>query len=494
MNSTDQDKKLRNYSIFPKEVVSAAVAAGLYPILFYFTNNFTLVNTWSHLGYFLTMFILLPMGVFWLIYRIMSLPKLNKWRKYILPFLSVFTFLFLLKVCLYAGVQKKMILVIILIAVLFARFLYMHLPKLKIIQFILAFIGLITLTPKVISYLNHSEAWLVQPDDIENTVFKNSPNVYFIQPDGYVSTSEMSRGYYAIDNSEFDQFLSLNNFKDYPDFRSNYASTLSSNSATFMMKHHHYNQGEDFGEAFNARDVIITKNSVLDVFKNNGYQTYFLAEKPYLLLNRPEMGYDYCNFDYKDISFIGTGLGAKQDIVTPLREQLRADNNTPKFFFIEIFSPIHIAGLKAHSKGADGEKEIWKKNLDEANVRLKEVVSEIKTHDPNALIVIMADHGGFVGMDYTLQTYKKTQERDIIYSIFSTKMAVHWPDNSAPEYDALLKTGVNTFRILFAYLSENKSYLDFLERDSSYVILNEDAPQGIYEYINEEGEITFKKQ
>ncbi len=41
---------------------------------------------------------------------------------------------------------------------------------------------------------------------------------------------------------------------------------------------------------------------------------------PYLMLNRPDFGYDVSNFNYKDVSYIGTGLGERQDILTPLNE------------------------------------------------------------------------------------------------------------------------------------------------------------------------------
>ena len=40
-----------------------ALAAGLYPLLFYYTNNYKMINSWEHLGYFVSIFLLLPMVV-----------------------------------------------------------------------------------------------------------------------------------------------------------------------------------------------------------------------------------------------------------------------------------------------------------------------------------------------------------------------------------------------------------------------------------------------
>lgn len=484
-------KFLSNNKQYP---VLAAVAAGLYPILFYFSNNYSLVNTWSHVGYFTLYFICIPIVLFIIINRITKIALLSKWQKYVLPFLNVFAFLFLMKVCLYAGIQKKITLGIFLFAGLYAFFLFKQYKKIIVIQLILALIGFMTLIPKIVSQFNYSKDWLEQPDAIEQLVFKKTPNVYFIQPDGYTNFSELKKGYYNYDNSLFENYLKGENFKNYNDFRSNYASTLSSNSATFMMKHHHYNKGASFSEAINARNILITKNAVLDIFKNNNYKTHFLTELPYLLLNRPTMGYDVCNFNYKEIAYIGTGLGERKDILDPLKENIEKDSNIPKFFFIEIFNPGHIHGNKSASLGVEGERDLWVESLERANTMLKKTITIIKEKDPNALIILMADHGGFVGFEYTNQIYTKTQDRDLIHSIFSSTLAIHWPNNEAPDFDDSFKSAVNVFRILFSYLGENESYLSHLQDDGSYVVIKKEYPTGIYQYIDSEGEISLKKQ
>ncbi|KAA3623005.1 MAG: hypothetical protein DWP94_06990 [Flavobacterium sp.] len=472
----------------------AAVGAGLYPIFFYFTNNYTLINTSRHLAYFALMFLLVPMVIFFIAHRISKLDVFGKIRKYVLPFLNIFTFLFLLKVCLYAGLQKKLIVLIFVASFIFAFLLYKHLKKIIVVQFILALIGLISLVPTVITQINYTDEWMNQPDDIENATFTKKPNVYLIQPDGYVNFSELDKGYYKYDNSKFESFLLENNFTNYPNFRSNYASTLASNSATFAMKHHYYNRGTSFSEAINARNVLISSNPVLDLFKKNGYITHFLAQKPYLLLNKPEIGYHKSNFTLDDVAYIGTGLGDPQDIITPLKQFMEEDPGQPKFYFMEIFNPGHIHNRSTDSRGVEGERELWLEGLETANNILREAVNHIKENDPNALIIIMADHGGFVGLEYTKQIYYKTEDRDIIYSIFSSQLSIHWPEDEVPEAGRSIKTAVNVFRPVISYLTDNTSYLEHLQDDGSYVILNKDAPQGIYQYIDDNGNIVIKKR
>jgi len=105
----------------------------------------------------------------------------------------------------------------------------------------------------------------------------------------------------------------------------------------------------------------------------------------------------------------------------------------------------------------------------------------------------MADHGGFVGLDYMKQAQKKSMDRDIIYSIFSSNLLIHWPNNEPPSFDGSLKSSVNLFRIIISYLSNNTKYLSHLQEDISYIPIDTDAPNGIYEYIDNNGKIIFNK-
>lgn len=470
--------------------VLAAVAAGLYPVFFYFNNNFTLVNSWEHLGYFTLVFLVIPIIVFIAANKLAGLTVFTKWQKYVLPFLNMFVFLFLLKLCLYAGLQKKLILVIIVIAGLFAWFLHRHLKKVMVLQFVLAAIVFFNLVPTVIKQLNQSDDWMNLPDDITAATFTKKPNVYFIQPDGYVNFSEIDKGYYEIDNSEFKSYLLAQGFKNYDGFRTNYASTLSSNSATFSMKHHYYNRGTSFSEAINARDAIVSKNAVLEIFANNGYTSHFIAEKPYLLLNRPKLGFTHSNFSYDDIPYISTGLATRRDVTEDLKTFL-ASGEDPKFFFIEFFNPGHITNKKRNSDGKESEKAKWVESLTEANRRLKELISTIRSSDDNALIIIMGDHGGFVGLDYTNEIYQKITDRDKVYSIFSSQLSILWPED-ASAYDAGLDSSVNVFRVLFSFLSENKNYLSHLEKDESFVVLRDSEFEGVFKYISDDGSVSFE--
>ncbi|OAD90160.1 hypothetical protein A7A78_08060 [Aequorivita soesokkakensis] len=482
---------LNNGKAYP---LLTAVAAGLYPLLFYYTNNYKMINSWGHLGYFVTLFLLVPCVVFFVAHKISGIGFLKKLQPFVLPFLNFFFFFSYLNVALYAGFSWMRMFIVFGIAVLLTVLLRKFFKKIIVFQLILAVIGLFTLTPVVLKQLNYSKEWMKQPDNIEAATFKKKPNIYYIQPDGYANFSELKKGNYNIENAEFESFLAENNFKDYPNFRSNYAATLPTNSAVFMMKHHYYNNGSDFTETIDARNVIVSDNSVLRILKNNGYRTFFLTEQPYFLTNKPKMGYDFCNFSSKEINFVTTGIGDPKDVIAPFKNYLETYPEGPNFFFVEIFNPGHITNKLADSKGVEGEREHYIESLREANKKLTELTKTILANDPEALIIVMADHGGFVGMTNTSVSYTKNTSPDFVNSIFSTILAIHWPNGEVPEFDNKLKTSVNLFRILTAYLSKEPSYLANLQPDKSYIIINFDAPQGVYEYLDNEGNVVFNKK
>lgn len=490
-------RKQRFLSVFFKNnkllPIIAAVSAGLYPLLFYYTNNYKMINSWGHLGYFISLFLLLPLVVFLIAHFVAKLTVFEKVRPLVLPFLNFLFFFFYLNIALYAGFSWIRTVIVLVIAIVLTLLLRKYFKKILVFQMILAVIGIITLTPVVIKQLNYSKEWMIQPDNIEEAVFKKKPNIYFIQPDGYVNFSELNKGYYNIENADIENYLDSINFKTYPDFRSNYAATLPTNSAVFMMKHHYYNEGSDFTETIDARNVIVSDNSVLQVLKNNDYRTFFLTEQPYFLTNKPKLGYDFCNFSLEEIKFLTQGVGEPRDVIEPFKNYVDTYSEGPNFFFVEIFNPGHITNTFSDSKGVEGERAHYIESLRESNKKLKQVTKTILENDPEALIVIMADHGGFVGMKSTLESYTKNTDPDFINSIFSTILAIHWPNDEAPEFDNQLKTSVNLFRILFSYLSENPLYLANLQPDESYSIINSGAPQGVYTYLDADGNVVFKK-
>ncbi|MBC8756019.1 hypothetical protein H2O64_15180 [Kordia sp. YSTF-M3] len=471
-------------------LIISAVASGLYAIIHTYGINFLLINSWTQFGILLSLYILLPILIFILVTGIVKkISKLKKFQVYVIPILNAAFFAFFIIGKTYGFNARRMVVLGIFAAICIAIMLTKHYKKIIILQLVLALVAFVKIPPILYEYATQSNEWLEQPDAIETAKFKKTPNIYVIQPDGYVSFSELKKDLYNFDNSEFETYLDEKNFKLYSNYRSNYASTILSNSSMFAMKHHY--KGE---QLFNAREVIAGNNPVISTLKNNDYKTFLLLEYPYLLLNRPTILYDECNIEYSEVPLFGLGaFKNKKELIAPLKKAIQNNLATRNFFFIEKIAPSHIATQKKHSAGVEGERDSYILRLKEVNNWLREITDVIVENDPNSLIVIVADHGGYIGLEYTYQLKTKLTDSDLVHAVFSSALAIKWPNNTAPVYDSTLKTNVNLFRTLFAYLSENENYLKHLEKDQSFSLIEKNAPSGVYEYIDDEGTVVFKK-
>ncbi|MBW2938913.1 hypothetical protein KXJ69_12415 [Aureisphaera sp. CAU 1614] len=471
----------------------AGVATGLYPLLFYSSKNFHLSNSWIQFAFLIFLFLIVPVLIFLFFKKFNRIPLYLKYKKQFLFFLSAFLFLFFIELILHASVEKILALITFIALIPLSFLLYKFHKQLIVFQLLLSIMGFMDFVPTLYRHIQIDMEWTQQPDDIESVVLKKKPNIYFIQPDGYISLSEMEKGHYNMDASEIRAILNSNGFTLYENLRSNYASTLSTNAAIFQMKHHYYNKFYSHNNGFNPQELLVSNNSVLSIFKNNGYKTHLLLHSPYFLMNHKKINYDYCNFSFFEIPIISTGFKKLKQVTEALDESYPLEEGTPHFFFIEYISPAHIPNKKNDSRGIEEEKALWKERVIQSNEVLADLISTINQNDKNALIIIMADHGGYIGYEYAHQLFENTQDRDYIYSVFGTLGAIKWPNNNVPIFNDSLKTSVNTFRIVFSHLSENEKYLNHLQDNGSYQVIGKGAPRGIYRMLDDKGQVDFKE-
>lgn len=476
--------KIVHFITSPKDVpLLAGIAIGLYMILYYYSKNLALAASWSQLLFFIAYYLLLPVVVLFTGYKIATLTKYSKHFLFIgvLVFLSYF----LLELSLLGHFKRYVFGGIILFSLLLSvRFS----PFYKLFVVLLLFLSLFNL-PSLLadaySYASASDAWTAQPDGILTTNFKQKPNIYYIQPDGYASKQNLDGPLYHFDNSDFEAYLKQTGFTTYTGYRSNYYSTLLSNSSMFSMKHH-YLQGDI--EKYNARNIIMGNNAVLQTLKHNGYQTHFITERPYLLMSRPELGYDTANFNYDDLPYLKDAWDYTRDVVTDFKSMKQATGS--HFYFFERMVPGHISVFK--SKGKEEERRLYLEGVNQANIWLKQLIAEIEKKDPDGIIVIAADHGGFVGFETSLQSLTKTDNPLLVKSMYGALCTIKWGNKNYADYDTNLKTAVNLFRVLFAALAEDKSLLSKLQEDGSYI--DAEKPNGIYRYVDTNGNVVFQKK
>lgn len=465
--------------------------AGLYPVLFYCYRNFGLVNSWEHFLFFCTRFFLLPIFLSLVGLVLLNSLSLKKYKVHFLSFLN-FAFFFGSIIFLFFSGKKQLILFasIIVIAIFYAFLLNKQLKKLMFFQFLLVIIASFNLLNRVYSNYTTPQGWQNHSDDIINAKLVHRPNIYLIQPDGYVNFSEYDKGYYSFENNGFSSYLSSMGFENHDNFRSNYSSTLASNSSLMMMKHHYYFHLSKSGDIFDYRKFIVSENSVLKILKNNGYKTHFISENPYLLANHPNLGFDDANFNRKEIRNIFRWGNPKSDVYYDLKKLLNQPCGLPQFYFIQFFQPSHVAHREDWSNGKEQEKLNWRKRLDQANTNIKKLIEIINEKDHNALIIILSDHGGFVGFDFTEQVNRKTNDRNLIYSIFSSQLSIRWPEDLIPKSKLKIKSSVNVFRLIFSQLAEQPAFANNLEADESYIQLNDKNHNGIYKYIDNSNKVV----
>ncbi len=464
---------------------------GIYSLLYLYQNNFTLVNSWEQFIAFLIYFIVAPCTALVLLDFIFR-KKIHIDRKHLYYCFLINNLAVILSLFVFMRWRWKALILVFIITIATSKYL----SKFYKIGVLLLSIMIIPAALQLGNYYYQSiynvQEWS-QPQSFEKLNFTKKPNIYLIQPDGYVGKPTMTGPLYNNKNHEFYDTLEALNFKFNHYYRSNYPSTLSSNSTLFNTQHHYFNHGKAKNELYNARDKIMGTNSVLRTFKNNGYETNAILQSNYLLYNRPEVFYDYINIEMEDVSFFPI---FHNDIDYSYDFKKRLNNNqstAPQFYFIEILSPSHISHSKKFSLGIEKETEIYLEKIPDINTEINKLINFIISNDKNGIIIIAADHGGFAGFEYTTSAYHKTTNRlELKKSIFNSLLAIKASDEFTP-YRKRITSSINLFPELFSYLSDQSQ--PTITRDaSSYIFIKGPKNDGVYQYFNTDGEnVTVKK-
>lgn len=463
---------------------------GLYPFLFLYSNNYPSINTWQHAGAFFLIYTLIPIvviaGGF---YFFKSIDKLRAYKKHYLFVAIIFVTSAAMSFAAYSTFKKKILLGILILAVLASIKLHAYYKRLLLIIIAMLLIPLFKCTVHVYEDMRPLN-WTQNNDNIKDIRFKHTPNIYMIQPDGYVSKEIIEKKPYAYKNN-FYTWLNTNKFTVYQYFRSNYPASLTSNASMFAMKHHYF---DDFLfpaiEMPNARETIMNNNAI-DIFNKNGYSTYYLAEDEYFQQNFSKGNYTHYNINVKDVPLFTKGEKLAREVYDDLVKVTQEKSSKPKFVFVEKVLPHHVH-FSAHGDRKKAERKEYLENVEKANDWLKKAITTINVNDKDALIIILADHGGWVGIENMNELFS-TKDESLIRSTFGNLAAIRWNKLDHTKYDAKLKSNVNVFRILFSCLADDPSYLNHLESDASYNIRLGGFTGSVYKLIDSNGSIVHDK-
>ena len=467
-----------------------AFICGFYPLIFYVSNNFYAVNSWGHLAYFTAFFIGLSVAYFGLLELFFTVfKKLEKFRLHAVFISVIMVTAMLMSYAIRMRLQKKVLLGVLLVSVLLSLKLRDRYRKIAIL------IGVMAILPVCNTFLklyqqNKSAPWTEIAADIKDIQFQAKPNVYMIQPDGYVNETMMEGSLYQHTSTLF-EWLRQRDFTTYNHFRSNYPASIPSNAALFTMQHHFF--GETFFSGLEmpmGREMISGQNTTNYVFQNNGYETFFLAQDEYFQQNLKFGEFDHYNIAMEEIPYFSRGDERVKVLQDDLRDVLGTSTNAPKFVFIEKLLPHHIHFVSQENQ-IEAERIEYIDKIEEVNGWLQETVGMIEAADPNAIIIILADHGGWVGMTSYPDMFT-TEDEANLNSIFSTIAAVKWNGYLQEGYVENLRSSINMFRVLFANLSKDASYLQQLEDNSSYNLHRDNTYRNsVYKVLDDAGNATF---
>jgi len=466
----------------------AGFISGLYPFLFFYSNNYTSVNSWQHAGFFFICYVVTAMAAVGMAFVLFStIEKLKPYKAHLLFVLPVMVMASMLSYAMFFTFKKKVLLALLIILVFLSLKLHKHYKRLLALIVFMALMPLFKVAVHIYEDVRPMR-WAELPDDIVKAKFRHRPNIYMIQPDGYAGKSIMEKPPYSYTN-DFYGWLENNGFKVYEDFRSNYPASLTSNASMFAMKHHYFDAVMFPAiEMPRARKVILD-NSAVKIFKNNGYTTYFLAEDEYFQQNLSDGIYDYYNIKKTDIPLSTNGGKLEREVFGDLEFAVNEEISRPKFVFVEKVLPHHI---HFDGTGIEAERKEYLEKTQEANNWLKKAIALIESKDKNAVIIILSDHGGWVGTK-DITEFHTTDRQELIRSAFGNMAAIRWNGVTHDVYDLRLRSSVNVFRVLFSALSENTSYLEHLEKDESYNIHWGSFNNSVHKVIDANGKVVREK-
>ena len=505
-----------------------AFLVGLFPSLFLISNNWFLFHVSRSVLIVgsVTLIIFVVMGsYYWVLSKVSksllkNLPAGMVQRLYVFTSMVVFAYLLRWPLLEWMAYEFSSIIILFFIIAIIALVMAWFEPKmqtfrLNIFIIILSISSLGSTLYSVISTgATESIGRLANESDqapYRQLAFRDTPNVYYIEPDGYPNREALEK-IFSLDNTKFYRNLKSSGFTTYYSAYSNYGFTIASIASLFSMSHHYYEGYVGISELLNARAFISGKqNPVIHIFKNNGYQVDFIHQR----------GGFFSQGCFVDLCSPSSGFWDEViDIIVPNRlqsilhletynsldrlegrllkhlDRIAADNR-PHFVRVHMDVPNHsgrILQVGSRVSRTVEELESFRKDyyqqIQLANDSIMKLVQEIVTRDPNALIVINSDHGarGLGALVYSdKRVFDGVPDDLIALDHLGVHLSIRWPGD-ASEYDQEIKTRVNLFRYIFAFLSKSEDILATKAPDHGF-IRSEKSEAAIVFKVVHDGEV-----
>ncbi len=333
------------------------------------------------------------------------------------------------------------------------------------------------------------ESWAAKNKAVyEKIKFRKTPNVYLVIAESYPSKPALLQ-INNFDNSPFYSRMERLGMKINHGHFSNYHHTLASLPSLFAMEHHFGSINIGNFESVGGRRMMEAKtcNPVIDIFKANNYKIQFLHDSAILMPNGAAV--DFCLpspslFHGLTVFLTGQDLtkstfleSRKEASFVAIKKRIEESivEKVPYFSFVYLDVPGH-----SPSRLKKGSKEEVNQQLREfrrgyggivesANLVLADLVEFIVGKDPESIIIMVGDHGSW-GFRPDEDREGKTLPNSLFildrFGVFAGIRALG-PLSDALEKGAI-RSHVNLFRYVFAYLSEDEKILETKASDDAY--------------------------
>ena len=322
----------------------------------------------------------------------------------------------------------------------------------------------------------------------EKLRFKKKPNVYLVITESYPNKTAL-REIYGIENSSFYEDLEGLGFGINHNYFSNYNVTLSSLPSMFAMEHHYglINFGNMDSTGGRRMIELTSYNPTVNAFRNNGYKINYFHNVAGVIPNGAKADYVFpAPSLFRATAVFLTHQKLMEPTVLDQQEETSLEflnekiigvvsNETPSFNFIYYHQPNHSpsrirSNVKAEVNQILAEfRKSYVKTIEKENVNLKSFCESIIERDKNSIIILTGDHGSW-GYRIGEDAYGRRIPYPLyILDRFGILAGIYAPKNlSALLSNGTIKSHVNLFKYVFAFLSEDDKILKTLRPDHSY--------------------------
>lgn len=367
---------------------------------------------------------------------------------------------------------------------------------------------------------------LPPPAAIPNTfAMARKPNIYFFLLESFHDRDTI-REEYGFDDPELFDLLPKEGFREYDHFYSNYMGTLETCLALLSMRHHydayHINHIDFTRTGFD----LLAENNVFKILKHNGYRIHMFDTTGRYVFRNASPLVDFTDFSqelrpldvtWKTLAPFNPFLG---EIVNDLRigyydpkapvfpetfanhigDRANLDGG-PNFFYLH-FGAYHIMEYSNfYPKGWPGPIKDWEgtwpeyyrdRYLNQGSKWLLACLDAIRQFDPDAMIVLSGDHGGWkygrelemrVNPDFLdgkadINAYFRAhgvEPRVVGRNLASVLTAIRWPDGVTPQpKPSRGLSHVTLFPFIFSHLSDIPYNQDLFEDNVSIGLIHKD--------------------